>query len=632
VPFKRNKQESSRNADVAIDVAAPAAAAGNGAVSAMSNGATAVAVEERAPNGAAPETAFGEPIVASSERLAGVSRGRLGNLLIERKLVSEAQLEQGLAQQRETGGKIGEILVALGVLDDRDLVDTLSEFLGVPVSNLRRENVEPDALALIPEEVAREQHAVPIRVVDAGLDVAAAEPSEELRDLLAKTAGRPVRMMIAPMSDIQWAIDSNYRAIGGVDNLIAAFVSVEGARKRTSGDQPDADLMSDDAPVVQLVDRILTQAIRDRASDVHIEPGDGGVRIRFRVDGALKEVLTLPDVMGPGLVSRIKIMAGMNIVERRRPQDGQLQTTIDGAAVDVRVATVATIAGESCVLRVLDKSKSLFRLGDLGMPPDTHAMYSKIVRAPFGMMLCAGPTGSGKTTTLYATLSEVSNPTLNVMTIEDPVEYVFPSINQIQTNEQAGITFATGLKSILRQDPDVILVGEIRDVETARVATQSALTGHFVISSMHATDSVSGLHRFLDMGIESFLIASSVLAVVAQRLVRRICPSCKTTYTLTNEERMFYEESGGPPEKEIFYHGTGCNFCGGTGFKERIGVYELLHMTPEIKRLIVGWATQEELRNLAKKQGMRTLRQEAISLVAQDITSVDEVVRSMYTL
>jgi type IV pilus assembly protein PilB len=629
VPFKRNKQEDTRTEDVATSIAAAPVVTTSAATSTVTSMATsAVAVDERDPSNGS----FGPHTVASEEKLAGVSRGRLGSLLIERNLVSEQQLELGLEQQREAGGKIGEVLVEMGFLDDLGLVAALSEFLGVPVSNLRRENVEPDALALIPEEVAREQHAVPIRLSDNGLDVAAAEPSEELRDQLVKVAGRPVRMMIAPLSDIRWAIDSNYRAIGGVDNLIAAFVSVEGSRKRVAGDQPDADLISDDAPVVQVVDRILTQAIRDRASDVHIEPGEDGVRIRFRVDGALKEVLTLPDVMGPGLVSRIKIMAGMNIVERRRPQDGQLTTIIDGAAVDVRVATVATIAGESCVMRVLDKSKSLFRLGDLGMPTDTHAMYSKIVRAPFGMMLCAGPTGSGKTTTLYATLSEVSNPTLNVMTIEDPVEYVFPSINQIQTNEQAGITFATGLKSILRQDPDVILVGEIRDVETARVATQSALTGHFVISSMHATDSVSGLHRFLDMGIESFLIASSVLAVVAQRLVRRICPSCKTAYALTNEERMFYEESGGPPEKEIFYHGTGCNFCGGTGFKERIGVYELLHMTPEIKRLIVGWATQEELRNLAKKQGMRTLRQEAISLVAQDITSVDEVVRSMYTL
>jgi type IV pilus assembly protein PilB len=353
--------------------------------------------------------------------------------------------------------------------------------------------------------------------------------------------------------------------------------------------------------------------------------------VRFRIDGALKEILVLPAAMGLGLVSRIKIMAGMNIVERRRPQDGQLTTTVDGKDIDVRVATTATIWGEKCVMRILDKTRSVLRLDDLGMPADTHTAYSKIVRAPFGMVLCAGPTGSGKTTTLYATLTEVNNPTLNVMTIEDPVEYVFPSINQIQTNDQAGLTFATGLKSILRQDPDVILVGEIRDVETARVAVQSALTGHFVVSSLHATDAVSALHRFLDMGIESFLIASSVLAVVGQRLVRRICPSCKTRYNPTAEEMAFYEDSGGPP-KDVFYLGTGCNFCSDTGYQERIGVYELLEMTPEIRRLIVGWATQEELRSLAQKQGMRTLRTEAINLVADDVTTIAEVIRSMYTL
>jgi type IV pilus assembly protein PilB len=642
VAFKRNKQGAPREEKVtdAASVTAGSRTGSSAPSSAARTSGTALAVADHELDGSRDDgfdfdeaDVLTSKTVTSTEKLAGISRGRLGNLLIERQLVNESQLEQGLAHQLESGGRIGEVLVSMGLLDDRGLVDALSEFLDVPVSNLRRENIEPEALALIPEQVAREWLAVPVRIGEAGLDVAAAEPSEELRDLLATTAGHPVRMMIAPLSDIRWAIDSNYRAIVGVDNLVAAFVSVEGTRKRHSNEtEAPADIESEDAPVVQVVDRILTQAIRDRASDVHIEPGDGIVRIRFRIDGALKEIISLPSVMGAGLVSRIKIMAGMNIVERRRPQDGQLTTVIDGKDVDVRVATVATIAGESCVMRVLDKTKSVFRLGDLGMPPDTHKTYSKLVRAPFGMMLCAGPTGSGKTTTLYATLSEVSNPTLNVMTIEDPVEYVFPSINQIQTNEQAGLTFATGLKSILRQDPDVILVGEIRDVETARVATQSALTGHFVISSMHATDSVSGLHRFLDMGIESFLIASSVLAVVAQRLLRRICPSCKTAYELTHEERMFYEESGGPTDKQVFYHGTGCNFCGGTGFKERIGVYELLQMTPEIKRLIVGWATQEELRNLAKKQGMRTLREEAISLVAQDITSVDEVVRSMYTL
>jgi type IV pilus assembly protein PilB len=300
-------------------------------------------------------------------------------------------------------------------------------------------------------------------------------------------------------------------------------------------------------------------------------------------------------------------------------------------STDVRVSTATTIWGEKCVMRILDRNRSVLRLGELGMPVDTHATFSKLARAPFGMVLCAGPTGSGKTTTLYATLTEISDPSRNVMTIEDPVEFIFPSINQIQTNEQAGLTFATGLKAILRQDPDAILVGEIRDVETARIAVQSALTGHFVLSSLHATDAVSALHRFLDMGIESFLIASSVLAIVGQRLVRRVCPSCKTQYRPTDEELAFYEESGGPP-KQDFWHGTGCNFCGTTGYQDRIGVYELLQMTQEIKRLIVGWATQDELRRLAQKQGMRTLREEAISLVAQDVTTISEVIRSIYAV
>ncbi len=389
--------------------------------------------------------------------------------------------------------------------------------------------------------------------------------------------------------------------------------------------------MDEDAPVVQVVGRILTQAMRDRASDVHIEPSELGIRVRYRIDGALKEVLTLPSSMGVGLISRIKIMAGMNIVERRRPQDGQLRTEIDGKEVDVRVATVATIWGEKCVMRVLDRTRSVLRLSELGMPHESAETYSDFVRAPFGMVLCAGPTGSGKTTTLYATLTEITDPTRNVMTIEDPVEYVFPAINQIQTNEQAGLTFATGLRSILRQDPDVILVGEIRDVETARIAVQSALTGHLVLSSLHATDSVSALHRFLDMGIESFLVASSVIGIVGQRLVRRICPSCKAPYVPTDAERAFYEESGGP-EKTRVRSRPGCNFCSGTGYQERIGVYELLRITPEIKRLVVGWATQDELRRLAERQGMRSLRTEAIDLVAQDITTVSEVIRSIYAL
>ncbi|HEY5103641.1 MAG TPA: GspE/PulE family protein, partial [Acidimicrobiales bacterium] len=566
----------------------------------------------------------------TSEEFGVKEKGRLGDHLLDRHLITQAQLDQALAEQRESGQKLGNVLVGIGALDELVLADVLGSFFGLVSLNLRRENIDQDALALISENVARENLIIPIRFSDDVLCVAVAEPSDELTSLIKRTSGRSVRLMIAPMSDIRWAIDSNYRALGNVGRLVQAFEAVEEARKRNvSG--VESEIMGDNAPVVQVVDRILTQAIRDRASDVHIEPSDDGVRVRFRIDGALTEILRLPAAIGPVLVSRIKIMANMNIVERRRPQDGQLTITIDDKKVDVRVATVATIMGENCVMRILDKTRSVLRLDDLGMPADTHATYLKLVRAPFGMVLCAGPTGSGKTTTLYSTLGEVSDSKQNVMTIEDPVEYVFPSINQIQTNEQAGLNFATGLKSILRQDPDVILVGEIRDVETTRVAVQSALTGHFVISSMHATDSVSALHRLLDMGIESFLIASSVLGVVGQRLLRRICPSCKSAYKLTEEEQIFYEASGGPP-KELFYQGTGCNFCSGTGYKDRIGIYELLVMTPEIKRLIVGWATQEELRALAVKQGMRTLRQEAISLVANDVTSVAEVIRSVYTL
>jgi type IV pilus assembly protein PilB len=555
----------------------------------------------------------------------------LVDLLLRSGRASESEISQARIHQEESGGSLGDILVGMGVIGERDLAEMLGTVFELPVVDLRRQNPEPDAIALVSEDIARRHMVVPLRLEGDTLQVSVADlPSDDLRVLLKEQTGRQVEFVLAPITDIRWAIDSSYRAIGGVDRLVDAFEAVELARKKEV-ETGAAEVVDDDAPVVQVVARILTQAKRDRASDVHIEPSQDVVRVRFRIDGALKDLLMLPASMGLGLVSRIKIMAGMNIVERRRPQDGQLTTEIDGVSTDVRVATASTIWGEKCVMRILDKTRSVLRLGDLGMPEDTHDIYSKLTRAPFGMVLCAGPTGSGKTTTLYATLTEVSDPSRNVMTIEDPVEFIFPSINQIQTNEQAGLTFATGLKAILRQDPDVILVGEIRDVETARIAVQSALTGHFVLSSLHATDSVSALHRFLDMGIESFLIASSVIAIVGQRLVRRICPSCRARYQPTDEEMAFYEESGGERKQE-FYRGTGCNFCGNTGYQDRIGVYELLQMTPEIKRLIVGWATQDELRRLAQKQGMRTLREEAMSLVSQDITTISEVIRSIYAL
>jgi type IV pilus assembly protein PilB len=552
--------------------------------------------------------------------------------LVSSGLVTEVELERAWDSHLRTGRSLFESLDELNILDEDRLTAAVSEFYNVPVCDLPHEALEPAALDLVPESIAREHMVFPVNVSPDRLFIAVAEPSERLSGLLSQASGHPIVMAIAKSSDIRWAIDSNYHALVGVAELVEEFELDESPRRTKQQTQTTTDTSAaENAPIVQVVNRILSQAMRDGASDVHIEPADDIVRVRNRVDGVLKVVLVLPAAMGVGLVSRIKIMADMNIVERRRPQDGKFTATVDGREIDVRVATVATIWGETCVLRILDKTRSVLGIDDLGMAPDIHVKFSKQIRSPFGMVLCVGPTGSGKTTTLYASLNEISDSARNVMTIEDPVEYVFPSINQIQTNEAAGLTFATGLKSILRQDSDIVLVGEIRDVETAQIAVQSTLTGHFVLSSLHATDAISALTRFIDMGIESFLIASAVNAIVGQRLVRRICNACKTTYTPTDEEMAWYRRSGGP-DKDVFYHGAGCNFCGHTGFKDRIGVYELFEMTPEMKRLIVGFATEDELRDLAKKQGMRTLQDEAVMLVSNDVTTSAEVVRSIYSI
>jgi type IV pilus assembly protein PilB len=388
-----------------------------------------------------------------------------------------------------------------------------------------------------------------------------------------------------------------------------------------------------EASVVEVVELIITHALRDRASDVHIEPQPGRVRVRYRVDGVLHEVLELPSRMGQPVVSRIKVLAQMDIVERRRAQDGQFSLDVDGYNLDLRVATTATLSGEKCVLRLLDSAERdssgrPARLSELGMHPETAEGWATSVASPFGMVLCTGPTGSGKTTTLYATIAELDDPGVNIMTIEDPVEYVVESVNQIQINHGIGVTFASGLKSIMRQDPDVILVGEIRDVETARIAVQSALTGHLVLSTVHATDSVSALYRFLEMGIELFLVTSSIVAVMAQRLVRRICLTCRQESEPSVGELALYYRAGGPA-KTHFYAGTGCEDCAGTGYHGRVGVYELLRVTPGVRALLVAGASQDDVRALAVSEGLRTLAEDAVRLVADDVTTLTEVLRAV---
>jgi len=552
----------------------------------------------------------------------------LGELLLQKELVTNVQLQETLLQQAASGKRLGALLVELGIVDERALTTALAEQFGLPVANLRSQAPEPEALKLVPESVARRLSAIPLSVTDAGLEVAVADPAPETKAELSQVSGANVTMLLASPSEVRRSIDSFYRALVGIDTEVEAFQATATARR---SETPLQVAVSEEAPVVKVVNLIITQGLRDRASDIHLEPQEDRLRIRYRIDGALHDAVALPSGMAAAVVSRLKIMAGMNIVERQKSQDGQIAMNIDSRPVDIRVATTATIWGEKAVLRLLDKSKELYRLDDLGMSADVHASYSKLIKSPFGMVICTGPTGSGKTTTLYASLNEVNNSESNVMTIEDPVEYIFPSINQIQIREQAGVTFAGGLKAILRQDPDIILVGEIRDAETARIAVQSALTGHFVLSSLHATDAAAALHRFLDMGLESFLIASSVIGVVGQRLLRRVCQTCKVPYQPGSDEMAFYGDSGGPPHTQ-FWHGEGCNFCSQTGYQERIGCYELLRVTDEIKNLVVKDASHEELRALAISQGMRTLRSEAIRLASQGTTTISEVMRSIYTL
>ena len=572
-----------------------------------------------------------EPAVTPADLAVRTGGNRLGELLVTAGLATREQVVAALTElQRGAGKRVGQLLVDLGTIGERDLARILAHQHALEVVDLREVTPEPAATGLLTEDLARALTAIPLSVLDDTVVVAVAAPSEGTLSALREAVGRPVTVRVAAHSDIVRAIGNSYRVLTGIGSQVKVFEARDLLRKDAV--RVESAAANDDAPAVQVVQLIIAQALRDRASDVHIEPQDERVRVRYRIDGALHDVLDLPGSMGPVVVSRVKILAGMNIVERRRPQDGQISMDVEGRAVDIRVSTTAVVGGEKVVLRLLDKSRPLFRLAQLGMPGDMSARYSALLRSPYGMVICAGPTGSGKTTTLYGSLGEINSPERNIMTIEDPVEYTFPSINQIQINEAAGINFAGGLKSILRQDPDVILVGEIRDVETARIAVQSALTGHFVLSSLHATDAVSALHRLLDMGIEHFLVASSVSAVLAQRLVRRVCNHCQERYRPPIEELALLEVIGGREPANGFLRGAGCNFCAHTGYLERIGVYEMMPVTDSVREMVLGHASHDEIRKVARHEGMRTLQEEAGRLVEAGVTNLAEVLRSIYVV
>ena len=560
------------------------------------------------------------------------TRPRLGEVLLELGSIDPDELLEALQRQKEapddaSASRLGEILLELGSINEVALASALANQFGVPLADLANLQIDPEAVARVPEELARRHRVLPVRIDDGRVYLASADPldTQAIQELTKHC--RSIALLIGPRADIDRLIDQAYQALASAAEVLHAVeLSSSAVDVR---DEPAEFQVDENAPVVQVVNRVLTQGVRSRASDIHIEPGADGVRVRYRVDGAMTEAIQLPAAMGPGVSSRIKVMSELNIVERRRPQDGQFSVRVDGRPIDVRSSVAPTVHGEKIVLRLLDKTKSLISMKDLGMIPAVEEPFLRMARAPLGMILCTGPTGSGKTTTLYAALTEVNDPTKNVVTIEDPVEYQFDGVSQMQVTEN-GIDFATGLRGILRQDPDVILVGEIRDEETARIAMQAALTGHLVLSSLHAIDAVSALHRFTDMGIEPFLVASAISGVVGQRLLRRLCTNCRQITQPTSAQISVVAEHTGNDLPDAWFAPHGCTMCNDTGFRGRVGVYELLEMSEDVRELIVNRGSHADIRDAAIAGGMRTMQEQAFQLVVQGVTTVDEVFRSVY--
>ena len=550
---------------------------------------------------------------------------RLGELLLENGLLTPEQLDVALEEQKRQRRPLGQVLLSQGLVDEKALAGVLSLHFNVPQVDFARARVEKDALALIPESYAREHTILPIRVDKDELEVATVDPGDlalfaELKVLTRKR----IKPVLGVRSEVEQAITQSYKLRTGVDRHVRSF---EETFQPAAVTRRLAEVKQD-APVVQIVDLIIAQGAEERASDIHIEPQQDYLRVRFRIDGVLHDATRLPATLAAPISSRVKLLANLDIVDRRHSQDGQIQTTVDGRPLDIRVGTIETIWGEKVVLRLLERSRSILRLDTLGFSPTALTIFRGLIKSPYGMILVTGPTGSGKTTTLYAALNELNSVAQNIMTIEDPVEYTFAGVNQIQINRLAGITFANGLRAILRQDPDAILVGEIRDKETAEISVQSALTGHFVLSSLHATDAVGAIYRFLEMGIESFMVTSAVTGVLAQRLVRRICPDCATGYEPAPEELEFYRSVGG--HGLAFQRGTGCASCAHTGFHGRIGVFEVLRISDAVKRLLVRDAPPEALRQRAIAEGMTTLRSAGLAKIDEGLTTIAEVMRSVH--
>lgn len=551
-------------------------------------------------------------------------RKMLGEMLIAEGLLSKEQLERALTEQKQHGGRIGSILKGLGFVTEEDIIKVLGKQLGIQHVVLANVIIDPDLLKVIPETLARRYQVMPISKRDKALTVAMVDPLNVFAiDDIRRLAGLDIHPVVSTEGDLLKAIDRFYSSKTTMEEA-ARDMDMEGYGQTIEEQVTDIEKIADDTPVIKLVNTMIMQAVRDGASDIHIEPDQDLLRIRYRVDGMLHEVMSIPKHLHAGVISRIKIMADLDISEKRVPQDGRIQMRIGEKDIDLRLSTLPTIFGEKIVMRLLDKSSIKLGLGEIGFSPDTFKKFSGMIRRPYGLILVTGPTGSGKTTTLYAALNSINSIDKNIITIEDPVEYQLKVVNQVQVYPKVGVTFANGLRSILRQDPDVIMVGEIRDTETATIAIQAALTGHLVLSTLHTNDAAGAIVRLVDMGAEPFLVASSLLCVVAQRLIRRTCPRCKKAYQPPND---FLISLGVKMVDISFMKGEGCQECRSTGYAGRDGIYEFLGIDEGIRNLIVSKASSSTIRSHAISNGFVTLRAEGIKKALKGQTTVEEVLR-----
>lgn len=549
----------------------------------------------------------------------------LGSILLERKKITAEQLEKALCVQKKSGERFESVLITLGFVTEKTIIEVLEFQLGIPHINLFDIVIDKTATKLIPVSLADKYKIIPIEKHNKILKLAMVDPTNYFAiDDVRVVTGYEVQPVIANEKDIIRAIRQYY----GVSERVEKAVN-----QLRSGEPVSVSEVNtiDDAPVISIVNSLISQAVKDRASDIHIEPLEKNVRVRFRVDGMLREIISFPKYSHAAIVSRIKVISGMDITEKRLPQDGRIVMQEMESKVDIRTSTVPTIRGEKVVMRILDKKATLLDVHSLGFSPDNWEKYYQLYNQAYGMILVTGPTGSGKSTTLYSTLTALNSLERNIITIEDPVEYLIEGINQIQINHKTGMTFASGLRSILRQDPNVIMLGEIRDSETADIAIRAALTGHLVLSTLHTNDACGAITRLLDMGIEPFLISSSVLGVVAQRLVRLICPECKKEYKPAPDalERSFLNLK--PEDSCLLYKGVGCGYCNHTGYQGRIAIHEILPINDYVKSLINQGVFGHNLNLNVEKIGMRTMVQDGIYKAINGFTTINEVMRVAYT-